>query len=200
MVVEPSRDVTTNAADEAARDRQKVGARLRATRQRQRMTLKEVATRAGISESFLSQVERGLAGVSLPTLQRIAAALRVMVADLFEPDQVLRPRVVHRERRTMMEFNGARNYLLTPRPLQNLEVFWIELDPGQSTAEVPFTHGDSDEVLVLLTGEAEVTVDQTVHSLRAGDSIAYSSAVPHMCRNAGDTLATAIIALSPPSI
>jgi transcriptional regulator with XRE-family HTH domain len=164
------------------------------------MTLKEVATRAGISESFLSQVERGLAGISLPTLTRVAAALGVMVADLFEPAQVLRPRVVHRERRTMMEFNGARNYLLTPRPLQNLEVFWIELDPGQATAEVPFTHGDSDEVLVLLTGQAEVTVDGTRYSLRAGDSITYRSSVPHMCRNSSTTPAEAIIALSPPSI
>jgi mannose-6-phosphate isomerase-like protein (cupin superfamily) len=164
------------------------------------MTLKDVATRAGISESFLSQVERGLAGVSLPTLQRVARALGVMVADLFEPDEVLRPRIVHRERRTMMELNGARNFLLTPRPLHNLEVFWIELDPGQSTAEVPFTHGDSDEVLVLLSGEAEVTVDGTPYALRAGDSITYSSSVPHMCRNVGKTLAEAIIALSPPSI
>lgn len=185
---------------EATRGVQRVGARLRATRLRQRMTLKEVATRAGISESFLSQVERGLAGVSLPTLQRIATALGVMVADLFEPDQVLRPRVVHRERRTMMEFNGARNYLLTPRPLQNLEVFWVELDAGQATADVPFTPGDSDEVLVLLTGEVEVRVDGTPYTLRAGDSIAYSSAMPHTCRNTGETLAEAIIALSPPSI
>jgi transcriptional regulator with XRE-family HTH domain len=108
------------------------------------MTLKEVATRAGISESFLSQVERGLVGASVPTLWSVATVLGVMVADLFEPDQVLGPRVVRHERRSMMNFGGARNYLLTARPLNNLEVFWIELDPDQSTAESPFTHGDSD--------------------------------------------------------
>jgi mannose-6-phosphate isomerase-like protein (cupin superfamily) len=164
------------------------------------MTLKEVATRAKLSESFLSQVERGLAGVSLPALTRVAAVLGLMVADLFEPTQTLRPRVVHRERRTMMELNGARNYLVTPRPLANLEVFWVELDPGQGTAEAPFTHGDSDEVLVLLRGRVDVTVDGTSYSLGAGDSIAYRSSVPHMCRNSGRTLAEAIIALSPPSI
>jgi mannose-6-phosphate isomerase-like protein (cupin superfamily) len=140
------------------------------------------------------------AGVSLPTLTRIATALGVMVADLFAPDQTLRPRVVHRERRTMMELDGARNYLLTPRPLQNLEVFWIELDPGEATAEVPFTHGDSDEVLVLVSGQVEVTVDGTRHSLNAGDSIAYRSSAPHKCHNTGTVLAEAIIALSPPSI
>ena len=72
-------------------DRRTLGARLRATLHRQRMTLKEVATSAGISESFLSQVERGLAGASVSTLLGVATALGVMVADLFEPDGARRP-------------------------------------------------------------------------------------------------------------
>lgn len=181
-------------------DRKTLGARLRATRRRQRMTLKEVATRAGISESFLSQVERGLAGASVPTLWSVATVLGVMVADLFEPDQVMRPRVVRHERRSMMNFGGARNYLLTPRPLNNLEVFWIELDANQSTAESPFTHGDSDEVLVVVTGEVDVTIAGISYHLRTGDSIAYSSAAPHTCRNNATTLAEVIIAVSPPSM
>ena len=164
------------------------------------MTLKEVATRAGISESFLSQVERGLAGASVSTLWRVATALGVMVADLFEPDQVQRPRVVRHERRSMMDFGGARNYLLTPRPLNNLELFWIELDPGQSTAETPFTHGDSDEVLVVVAGEVDVTISGAQYHLRTGDSIAYGSAAPHMCRNDGPIQAEVIIAVSPPSV
>jgi transcriptional regulator with XRE-family HTH domain len=184
----------------AAHDRQTLGARLRATRRRQRMTLKEVATKAGISESFLSQVERGLAGASVSTLWSVATALGVMVADLFEPDQVQRPRVVRHERRSMMDFGGARNYLLTPRPLNNLELFWIELDPEQSTAESPFTHGDSDEVLVVVAGEVDVTIAGLSYHLRTGDSIAYSSAAPHMCRNNGTTQAEVIIAVSPPSM
>ena len=185
---------------QTAHDRETLGARLRATRRRQRMTLKEVATRAGISESFLSQVERGLAGASVATLRSVATVLGVMVADLFEPDQVLRPRVVRHERRSMMNFGGARNYLLTPRPLNNLELFWIELDPDQSTAESPFTHGDSDEVLVVVAGEVDVTIAGVSYHVRTGDSIAYRSAVPHMCRNNGTTLAEVIIAVSPPSM
>jgi transcriptional regulator with XRE-family HTH domain len=181
-------------------DRRTLGARLRATRHRQRMTLKEVATSAGISESFLSQVERGLAGASVSTLWSVATALGMMVADLFEPDQVQRPRVVRRERRSMMNFGGACNHLLTPRPLNNLELFWIELDRNQSTAESPFAHGDSDEVLVVVAGEVEVTISGTQYHLRTGDSIAYSSAAPHMCRNNGAIQAEVIIAVSPPSV
>ena len=193
-----------SARDEQSPDRddhaQEVGPRLRRLRRRQRTTLKEIATRAGITESFLSQLERGLAGVSLPTLQRIAEALGTTVGELFGPDHSGRPHVVRREQRSIMEMKGWRNHLLTPRLLHNLEVFWIELDPGQSTADVPYTHGNSDEVLILLKGEVELRIDGQPHRLEPGDSIAYSSAVPHVVCNPGETVAEAIIALSPPSV
>jgi transcriptional regulator with XRE-family HTH domain len=203
---DPERDVATplevlpDEGVQVEHERQALGARLRATRKRQRMTLKEVATKAGISESFLSQVERGLAGASVSTLQRVATALGVMVADLFEPDQVLRPRVVRHERRSMMNFGGARNYLLTPRPLGNIEVFWTELDPGQATSEAPFTHGDSEEVVIVVTGEVEVTVAGATYHLRTGDSITYSSAVPHTCVNDATVVAEVLFVVSPPSM
>jgi transcriptional regulator with XRE-family HTH domain len=194
------RDALPDEAVQLQHERQSLGARLRATRKRQRMTLKEVATKAGISESFLSQIERGLAGASVATLQHVSAALGIMVADLFDPEEVLRPRVVRHERRSMMNFGGARNYLLTPRPLGNVEVFWTELDPDQSTSETPFTHGDSEEVVVVMTGEVEVTVADGHYHLRTGDSITYSSAVPHTCRNHGSVVAEVLFVVSPPSV
>ena len=61
-----------------------VGARLRAIRHLRRATLQAVAERANLSESFLSQIERGKASPSVASLTRIAAALGVNVADLFE--------------------------------------------------------------------------------------------------------------------
>ena len=77
-----------------------VGERLRAIRRLRRATLKTVADRAGLSESFLSQVERGRANASVASLQRIAAALGVNVTDLFEPNgSSARPRVLRRESR-----------------------------------------------------------------------------------------------------
>ena len=54
---------------------------------------------AELSESFLSQVERGRANASVASLKRIAAALGVNVADLFEPNGSGHPRVLRREAR-----------------------------------------------------------------------------------------------------
>ena len=70
----------------AETERVDVGERLRAIRRLRRATLKTVADRADLSESFLSQVERGRANASVGSLKRIAAALGVNVADLFEPN------------------------------------------------------------------------------------------------------------------
>src|SRR2546422_1922861 len=63
-----------------------VGERLRALRRFRRCTLRTIADRSGLSESFLSQVERGRSSASIASLKRIADALGVSMADLFEPD------------------------------------------------------------------------------------------------------------------
>src|SRR5262245_65433682 len=94
-----------------------VGERLRDIRRLRRATLKTIADRAGVSESFLSQVERGRASASIASLRRIAGALGVTVADLFEPTGPPRPRVLRRDQRPSLAFGTlGRTRLRTPPP------------------------------------------------------------------------------------
>lgn len=178
-----------------------VGERLRAIRHLRRATLKNVAERAELSESFLSQVERGKASASIASLTRIAAALGVNVADLFEPHSSrAHPRVLRRAMRPALQFgNLGRKYLLTPRPLEHLEVFAAELDPGGSTGDEPYTHGDSEELFVVLSGRVHLQVGERLYELEQGDSIDYRSSDPHRVTNAGDEVAEVIWVISPPS-
>lgn len=178
-----------------------VGERLRAIRHIRRATLKNIAERAELSESFLSQVERGKASASIASLARIATALGVNVADLFEPHSSrAHPRVLHRDSRPALAFgNLGRKYLLTPRPLEHLEVFAAELDPGGSTGDEPYTHGDSEELFVVLSGRVHLQLGDRLYELKPGDSIAYRSSVPHRVTNAGDDVGEVIWVISPPS-
>src|SRR3954447_1346 len=108
-----------------------VGERLRELRRFRRATLRTIADRSGLSESFLSQVERGRSSASIASLRRIADALGVSIADLFDQDSASGPRVLRREDRPALSFGVlGRKLLLTPGPLQNLEVFVGELDVG----------------------------------------------------------------------
>jgi transcriptional regulator with XRE-family HTH domain len=165
----------------AEAERVDVGERLRAIRRLRRATLKTVADRADLSESFLSQVERGRANASVASLQRIAAALAVSVADLFEPNgSSARPRVLRRESRPNLAFGTlGRKFMLTPRPLENLQVIVGEFDPGGSTGDEPYTH--------------------EMFELSTGDSIDYRSSVPHRLVNIGGDPAEVMWIISPPS-
>src|SRR3954454_17323517 len=129
-----------------------LGERLRAIRQLRRKTLKDVATGAGISESFLSQLERGRTNATIATLQRLSTALGIEVSDLFAASEQ-RPGVVRRDARDFVAWGLlGRKALLPPKPFHSLEVVVARFDPGGSTGDEPYTHGDSEELLIVVEG------------------------------------------------
>jgi transcriptional regulator with XRE-family HTH domain len=177
-----------------------VGERLRELRRFRRCTLRTVAERSGLSESFLSQVERGRSSASIASLRRIADALGVSIADLFEPERPPRPRVLRRDERPALSFGIlGRKLLLTPRPLQHLEVFAGELEVGGSTGGQPYAHGDSEELFVVLSGAVHLELGGELFDLESGDSIDYRSSTPHRITNVGEELAEVMWIISPPS-
>ena len=177
-----------------------VGERLRVIRNRRRLTLREVAERAGLSESFLSQVERGRASASVASLRRIADALGIAISDLFQPAEASRPRVLRRDDRPSLAFGIlGRKLLLTPKPLHHLEVFVGELDPEGSTGAEQYAHGDSEELFVVIRGTVQLELGDELFELEAGDSIDYRSAVPHRISNLGGDVAEVMWIISPPS-
>jgi transcriptional regulator with XRE-family HTH domain len=185
----------------AEAERVDVGERLRAIRRLRRATLRTVADRAELSESFLSQVERGRANASVASLRRIAAALGVNVADLFEPNgSTANPRVLRREARPNLAFGThGRKFMLTPRPLEHLQVIVGELDTGGSTGDEQYTHGDSEELLVVLAGVVSLQLGSETFELTEGDSIDYRSSTPHRLVNIGNGTAEVMWIISPPS-
>lgn len=70
------------------------GGAVRRVREARRMTQQEVARAAGIEQSYLSLLERGLRDPSLPALGRVAQALRLplfAVTYLATPAEALAP-------------------------------------------------------------------------------------------------------------
>jgi transcriptional regulator with XRE-family HTH domain len=177
-----------------------VGERLQALRRYRRATLREIAQRSGLSESFLSQVERGRSSASIASLRRIAEALGVSIADLFEPDALPGPTVLKRDQRPALSFGIlGRKLLLTPGPLHHLEVFAGELEVGGSTGAEAYAHGDSEELFVVQSGTVELELGGELFELDRGDSIVYRSSTPHRVSNIGQELAEVMWIVSPPS-
>lgn len=137
---------------------------------------------------------------SIGSLRSVAEALGVSMADLFAEDQQPKPQAVRFEKHPRLASEpGARKYLITQRPLRNLEIYGGEFDPGSSTGDEPYTHGDSQEVFIVTAGEVVLTLDDATYVLRAGDSIEFRSSTPHHVRNDGTEVAGVLWICSPVS-
>ncbi len=67
-----------------------IGARIRDARQRRRLSQGELADRADINRTYLSQLENGRSSPTLEVLERIARALDVETAELISETQAAR--------------------------------------------------------------------------------------------------------------
>jgi transcriptional regulator with XRE-family HTH domain len=191
---------STLSAVQETNGKLELGERLRAIRLLRRLTLREVATAAGVSESFVSQLERGRSSASVATLQRLAAAVGIEISDLFAAGPQAGPRVLRREERQQLEWGHlGRKALLTPKPFHSLEVVTAAFDPGGSTGDEPYTHGDSEELLLVLAGRVHLQLGSELLDLSTGDSVNYRSSTAHRVSNPGAEPAEVLFVISPPS-
>jgi transcriptional regulator with XRE-family HTH domain len=194
--------VTTPAAqpiDASSRDFD-LGARVRGLRRARRLTLRELATRAEVTESFLSQVERGVASPSIASVQRIARALGLSIAQLFA-EEAGAGRVVRRDARRRIVYPGLRavDELLTPASATRLQVILSTVEPGGGTGDEPYSHESDEELVLVLEGELDVWVGDDQYHLSEGDALTYSSRVPHWNVNSGTRPARVLFCITPPS-
>jgi transcriptional regulator with XRE-family HTH domain len=177
-----------------------LGPRLRRLRTSRVLTLRELAARAGVTESFLSQVERGVATPSIASVQRIARGLGLSIADLFAEVESA-GKVVRATERRRIQYPGlgAVDEFLTRGKGGRLQVIMSTVEPGGGTGEEPYTHESDEEVLVVLEGELDLWVGDEHFHLEQGDAVTHSSRVPHRNTNNGSGPARILFCSTPPS-
>ncbi len=177
-----------------------LGPRIRSLRQARQVTLRELAERAGVTESFLSQVEREVTSPSIASVQRIARALDLGIAELFVDEAPIGTVVRHADRRRIA-YPGlhAIDEFLTIGKSGRLQVILTTLEPGGGTGDEAYAHESDEEVVIVLEGRLELWVGDEVHLLEQGDAITYSSRQLHRNRNPGPERAIVLFCATPPS-
>ncbi|GLS19720.1 XRE family transcriptional regulator [Labrys miyagiensis] len=164
----------------------RVGRRIRALRLERNLGLIDVAQRAGISVGALSQIERGLSSLRVRVLWPLAAALDVEPHSLLVDgaDQESDLYCVRSANRRVLPVwsEGIRKELLSP-PGATLTGLLVYIEPGGGTAEA-YAHAGHEFGLVR-TGEVELTIDNVLYTLKAGDSFAFKSTLRHSFCNTG---------------
>lgn len=179
-----------------------LGGRIRATREAKGRSLRSVAEVAGVSESFLSQVERGVASPSVASLRGIADALGESIASFFEErDERSAGRLVRvaDRRRLVHPKRHWEDLLLTPRTSRHLQVILSVVEPGQGSGEEPYAHDSDEECVIVLDGRLRFWVGDEEYLMDEGDSLLFESRMPHRNVNPGPGRARILWITTPPS-
>jgi transcriptional regulator with XRE-family HTH domain len=158
-----------------------IAASLRRERERAGLTLTEVAGRAGVAKSTLSQLESGAGNPNLETLWAICTVLGVQFSRLLEPPRP-QVRVIRAGEGPTVAASQA-NYLATLvaacPPGARRDLYVIEAEPGQPRAADPHPPGTTEHV-VLSSGRALVGLTDSPVELSPGDYVCYPGDVPHV--------------------
>jgi transcriptional regulator with XRE-family HTH domain len=217
-----------DATEPAARDEQApattpaldLGARLRAERLRQGMSLREMARRVGVSASALSQIETGKAQPSVSKLFDIVNLLDTSLDGLLagasgrapaSGDQVAQghggPVDANHGYETEGFFSFQRSgehevlelesgvhwRRLTAGSLPGIEFLHVSYAPGAcSSRDGAFMRHAGQEFGYVLSGRLVVDVGFESYQLGAGDSISFPAPTPHRLSNPGTEPAAAV--------
>ncbi len=182
---------------------ERIGAGIRRARTARAMTLAALAGRAGLSEAFLSRVERGEASSSVANLVKIAAGLGLGLQDLLgesvKPERTVL--AVHRgseaDRDSELESTGYRwHRIVGGAPRDRIAVFHLVF-PKRNRMRVMVSHPGQEHCYVL-SGEIAFFAGGERHHLRAGDSIFIASEQPHRAEAAGGGEAHVLMTVAKP--
>ncbi len=201
MAQRGSRRTTNGGAPEGARRRDAVaiGRRLRDLRHARAMSLAQLSRLAGLSQGYLSQVERDRATPSMTALSKLSEVLAAPVAHFFEPSHERLPEhyVVRRGGRRIVLYPGSkvRNELLVPDLRGKLEAIYFRAAGGTKS---PLYKHEGEEFGHVLKGRLRVTVGDDTFVLGKGDSISLPSHQPHFWEALGPGVEALWVA-TPPS-
>ncbi|MDY4376801.1 XRE family transcriptional regulator [Pectobacterium brasiliense] len=154
---------------------------IRRERERLNLSVTELAKRAGLAKSTLSQLETGIGNPSLETLWALAMALDVQVSQLIgQPRQHVQ---VIRANEGAATYSEQANYAATllaacPAGAQR-DIYRLKVQPGEARVSQPHRPGTIEHV-ILSSGRARIGPATQPVELSAGDYISYSADVPHL--------------------
>jgi transcriptional regulator with XRE-family HTH domain len=178
-----------------------LGEKVRLLRKEKNLSLRSLAKDVGVTASFLSQVERGLADPSLGTLRKIAEMLGVPVFELLLEDEPTSP-IVRKDERVRIQVKGspATLELLVPNLKQKMEIMLCRTRSHEANLNynTPLPH-PTEECIFVLQGKMEIQLAKETHTLNEGDSIYFKGVLLESFRAIGDQELVFISAITPPT-
>lgn len=145
---------------------------VRLLRKNKNLTLKELASKAGMNYAILSRLERNQANITFQTLVKLANALEIPPHRLIEISRTQRPEV-----KRLKKSPGAGGKT-TYTNFQKLKLSYVKMEKPEVVAN-PSMHGNEYEMLIILKGKVEVDIEGKTHTVKEGEAIYFDATCPH---------------------
>lgn len=177
-----------------------VGGRLRQLRLARGLSQRELARRAGVTNSTVSLIEQNSVSPSVSSLKKLLDALPVSISTFFAGEEPSAPQAFYRAEELTEIGDGRLSFRLVAarQAERSMSIIHERYPPGADTGEEMLEH-DGEEGGVVVAGEIEITVSGEVALLRAGDAYYFDSRLPHRFRNLGEQECVIVSANTPPS-
>lgn len=174
-----------------------VAQRLRELREGRGISMRQLATRSGLSANALSMIERGKTSPSVSTLYKLADALGVSITAFFGEESEKKQVVfLKSDERTRMSFTrGVFEALGGENFAGRVEPFMLTMESGASCGPHDIVHS-GHEFVFCLRGQLDYFVEKDLFRIEAGDSLLFASKLRHRWRNPSGNVATALIIIS----
>jgi transcriptional regulator with XRE-family HTH domain len=174
-----------------------LGQRIKALRAERQLQQRQLAEKAGLTPSMLSQIESGRLTPSLHTLGKLAAALGMPIAGLFESAPNGRLHVSRKKDYPVVSFDGSTEkwHVLGAGLFQGkIRAVVSSLGPrgkGVKTDKVILDPGQM-KLFYVIEGKVALHYNGEAHRLEAGDSAYLDGGTPHGWENVGPRTARAL--------
>jgi XRE family transcriptional regulator, regulator of sulfur utilization len=186
---------TKREANELETAEQRVGPALKRLRESAGLSLRTLAEQIGFSASFISQAENGVVSPSIASLEKMASALGVTLADLFSVEPTTEGAVVRAHARPNFRsaWSKARIDALMPSGgSRTLEALMVMLEGGGSSGKHQ-TASRVDQFAIVWEGSLMLTHAGEEIELNTGDSVLVRAKTQHRWHNPGSEAARILI-------
>ncbi|WP_233852447.1 helix-turn-helix domain-containing protein [Paraburkholderia sp. HD33-4] len=179
-----------------------IARRVKALRDAQNWSLDALAERSKVSRSNISLIERGQSSPTATVLDKLATALNVPLASLFEHDgaPLAEPSPVSRAAEQAVWTDPSSGYVrrhLSPTARSAIQLVEVNFPAGQRVSyETGARDADIHQQVWMLDGSMEITVGDTSWRLKTGDCLAMRLDSPTVFRNPTRKPARYLVALS----
>lgn len=176
-----------------------IGVRLKLIRERNGLSQRELAKRAGITNSNISMIEQGLVSPSVNSLAKVLSGIPMTLAQFFACNQIDVGQVVYPAGLLLAEQiqhpNGVTTqFLALDKNQRKLSTRRHTYASGADTGSEPLRHKAEASGWVV-SGQLELTAGMQVHELKEGDAFYLAAHQPYRIRNRKENPAVVVFTL-----